>query len=117
MLEPVQQRRYRARVAEGISRDIPRGIKPEQGRQAPICRLCATRTAFRGHERRMHVADRISYPADVVTWQPLTLLSGTNWCDAPSVDVSGGVVYMTGIRQLPAGFTGEFAVLPPGAVR
>jgi len=30
-LEPVQQRGHCARVAYGISRDIPRGIEPEQG--------------------------------------------------------------------------------------
>ena len=60
----------------------------------------------------------VSYPAAPAAWQALTLLNGTGPypCNmGPSYFVSGNVVYLTGTVDLPAGFNGEVAVLPPAA--
>jgi len=59
----------------------------------------------------------VSYPAAPAAWQALTLLNGTgNPCNlVPSYLVSDNVVYLTGGTNLPAGFNGEVAVLPPAA--
>jgi hypothetical protein len=59
----------------------------------------------------------VSYPASAI-WQPLNLLNGTNvtgLCKPASSYIAGGVVYLTGYLNFPAGFNGEFAVLPAGA--
>ena len=40
---------------------------------------------------------------------------GAGTCNGPSYYTSGNVVYLNGFMQFPAGFNGEFAVLPPAA--
>jgi hypothetical protein len=57
----------------------------------------------------------ISYPADPVTWQYMTMLGDGEWCDTPAAAVIGDVVYLTGSWPLPGGYAGEFAVLPLAA--
>jgi hypothetical protein len=61
----------------------------------------------------------ISYPAGGplgVPWQVLPLVGGTqdnSYCAGAAVVAMGDVVYMAGMLDLPAGFVGEFTVLPP----
>jgi hypothetical protein len=67
----------------------------------------------------------ISYPAEPVTWQPMTILSKTRLTGAmltgatsvnvPAAAILNDVVYLTGTWELPADYSGEFAALPAAA--
>jgi hypothetical protein len=57
----------------------------------------------------------INYPTAPTAWQPMPLLNGyTSFgFNGPSYYMSGNVVYLDGWVDLPLGFDGEIAVLPP----
>jgi hypothetical protein len=57
----------------------------------------------------------INYPTAPTAWQSMPLLNGyTSWgFNGPSYYLSGNVVYLDGWDDLPVGFSGEIAVLPP----
>jgi hypothetical protein len=57
----------------------------------------------------------LTYPANPANWQAITNVAGTNWCNVPDASVKSNVVYLQGGWTLPAGFNGEFAVLPASA--
>ena len=61
----------------------------------------------------------INYPGPGTAWQSMTPLNGVqeNECapSGPAYYLSGNVVYLDGTMQLPPGFDGEIAVLPPAA--
>lgn len=57
----------------------------------------------------------ISYPVSANAWQPLTLVNSVGLtCDQADSSVGYGVVYLTGYIGVSQGYSGEFAVLPPG---
>jgi hypothetical protein len=57
----------------------------------------------------------ISYPASANAWQPLSLVNSVGWpCDPVDSSLGYGVVYLTGYVGVSQGYSGEFAVLPPG---
>ncbi len=57
----------------------------------------------------------ISFPASANAWQPLSLVNSVGWpCDPVDSSIGYGVVYLTGYVGVSQGYSGEFAVLPPG---
>jgi hypothetical protein len=57
----------------------------------------------------------ISYPVSANAWQPLSLVNSVGmWGDPVDSSVGYGVVYLTGDVGVSQGYSGEFAVLPPG---
>lgn len=91
-----------------------RDVYTDGGGTGPIATNTWTGTLYAPNAEFTSLAG-VSYPVPSATWQPLN--GGTEYgpCVTPSDSIIGGVVYLTGYYQFNAGFSGQFAVLPPGA--